>query len=154
MITVTGDQLNAGPGTSFQWYLNNSKINGAIYQNHQATVSGRYSVVVVNTNGCSPLSSDTIQFYKTSLSEAIPGNTFTIFPNPATNTISVSFSTNANPVFEITDLKGTQLKNYQVNKIDDHLYELNLQNLSEGVYLIGITQNHSKQFRKIVKLTD
>ena len=49
---------NAGMGYTYQWQRNGNDINGAVQQEYAARESGRYKVVVTDTNGCSSTSAE------------------------------------------------------------------------------------------------
>ncbi|WP_139205883.1 gliding motility-associated C-terminal domain-containing protein [Pedobacter sp. ok626] len=62
-IICTGDVsvLTASAGTDYQWYFEGAAITGATGQTYDAKVTGKYTVVVTNTNGClSPISDEFI----------------------------------------------------------------------------------------------
>ncbi len=59
-ITVDGDTLRVAVGRSYQWYRNDRPIQGAEGEEYIAMIGGRYSVLVVDTNGCSALSAPMI----------------------------------------------------------------------------------------------
>src|SRR6185436_18777174 len=54
LITRSNDTLSVPSGyTSYQWYLDNVLISGAIDSFHVATGPGDYSVMVTDSSGCS-----------------------------------------------------------------------------------------------------
>ena len=48
--------LTASAGSSYQWHLDNTPINGANDATHVATAAGSYTVTVIDANGCSAAS--------------------------------------------------------------------------------------------------
>lgn len=56
VITRFGDVLTSSAGAGFQWYLNDSAITNAIFQNYLASQSGIYYVEVTDSFGCQFLS--------------------------------------------------------------------------------------------------
>lgn len=59
VITRFGDVLTSSDGSGYQWYLNDSAIVNAVFQNYLASQSGIYYVEVTDSFGCRFLS-DTI----------------------------------------------------------------------------------------------
>jgi len=55
-IDVDGDTLRVAPGLSYQWYRNDRPIQGAEGREIVAVLGGRYTVLVVDSSGCSALS--------------------------------------------------------------------------------------------------
>jgi len=78
--------LNANTGTGFfyQWKKNNGNISGATGNSYSATGSGKYTVKVTNSYGCTKISS---------------GVTVTVNPNPVASYtgLSASYDVNAAP---------------------------------------------------------
>jgi len=52
IITQNGNTLESTPGNSYEWYLANNLIPGAIAQQYIPTQNGQYRVKVTNANGC------------------------------------------------------------------------------------------------------
>ena len=87
--------------------MNDTIIKGATNQKYGATVDGKYSVMVTDSNGCSATS--TVLNYTTTginnLSENLAVN---IYPNPFTNTVNIdaNFGTNSMVSITIFDMTG------------------------------------------------
>jgi hypothetical protein len=53
IVTATGDTLTSTPAASYQWYRNGVLISGATDQWYVAIQGGDYSVIIVDSLGCS-----------------------------------------------------------------------------------------------------
>lgn len=75
---------------------------------------------------------------------------FQIYPNPVEDVLSVSLSI-GNPGFSLTlsDMTGKELLKQQ---IVDAVTDIDITNLTSGVYLVSIQQDHHIELRKIIKL--
>ena len=77
-----------------------------------------------------------------------------IYPNPAQNTISVSINDLSNEPTNLTikNLLGQVVYNDKLPVNNNHLAkEIDLKNLSCGVYLISLESNHTRIIKKFVK---
>jgi sugar lactone lactonase YvrE len=153
-ITDTDNVLTSSATQSNQWYRNDSKINGATNETYTATDTGCYWSVATNlVNGCSTIS-DTICL--TSLAGInrlfINPNLLSIYPNPTGGELFVNISPTVADVkdwnLQITDVLGrmvyTRLSLNYTNDID-------LSNLSGGVYFIIIINNTARAVYPVVK---
>lgn len=93
----------------------------------------------------------TISNQSIGLDEALSKSLASVFPNPANQSINISFqSSNTNPTFELYDVKGMLIKNSRFDKINEELYKLDLINLPEGMYILSIGINEMKQYQKVM----
>ncbi len=81
------DTLKSNYATDNQWYLNGNIISGATGQYYVVTQSGIYTVKLTNGNGCS--SSMSAPFTIVGIPELTNDYSFSIYPNPAGNQITV-----------------------------------------------------------------
>ena len=96
IITNVGNQLSVPGNGTYQWYFNNVLISGATNFTYTTTQSGNYYVIVTDSVGCGPFSSDTVNVLfcvpntGTDVQTAcnsfvwIDGNTYTANNNTAT----------------------------------------------------------------------
>jgi hypothetical protein len=90
---------NTGTGLTYQWKNNGTNITGATAASYTANVSGSYTVVVTNSNGCLKTSTATIVTVNPSttpiFTQAVPicsGGTLNNLPTTSNNAISGSWS--------------------------------------------------------------
>ena len=53
--------LTSSSGNKYQWYLNGTPISGANSQSYTASTSGKYTVITINSSGCSSQVSAAVQ---------------------------------------------------------------------------------------------
>ncbi len=70
-----------------------------------------------------------------------------IFPNPATGAVFISTPGNLSGIIEISDMKGRIVKNFQIESLNT---ELNLSDLSKGIYVVKIISDVEIFTRKII----
>lgn len=108
---------------------------------------GTYSVTVTDHNGCEQ-SANVIVSEISGLDEVLSGLSFTVHPNPASNTIMIS-----------TDLPETELEMSLRNilgqtvlqqSIRSHKTDLDISQLSPGVYLIELKAGNARGIKQIV----
>lgn len=77
-------------------------------------------------------------------------NKFSVFPNPASNLISISNSENilVNEI-TITDLNGRVVKQSKYNNTSE--IQINVSDLASGMYLMNITSDQGSATKKIIK---
>ncbi|MES2388792.1 MAG: hypothetical protein V4543_12395 [Bacteroidota bacterium] len=135
VITYDGTVLDAGsyPGASFTWYLNTGAIPGANSQTYTPAVTGVYTVMVTDANGCSSLMS--VDYVVLGLN-AKSASFMQIVPNPAGSYCRIAGLTGSKEVniYSIHD----QRMHSQTADADTYI---NLQNLAAGVYEIRIGNN-------------
>lgn len=89
-IVQSGDTLFANPGSmSYQWYQDGIIIAGATSYFYVAPQSGNFNVVATDSNGCQV---EAVIFdVVASIHSVLDSRAFTIYPNPATDKLILSF---------------------------------------------------------------
>ncbi len=78
---------------------------------------------------------------------------FAVFPNPASTEISISFrsATHQSVVLRLTDVSGRIVRNIKMNAtVGNNRYEMPLEGLRAGVYILQLNTPSSARFRKVV----
>jgi len=76
-------------------------------------------------------------------------STFAVFPNPASNVITVSGKDALVNGVELIDLNGRTVKALKVNNVSEA--QINISDLSAGVYMMNISSDKGVTTKKIVK---
>jgi hypothetical protein len=150
-VTKTGLNLSAdATGVSYQWVdcnKNDAPILGEIYQTYSPSATGDYAVKLTKDN-CT----DKSVCYNVKIGGVNRplNNQVTIYPNPSQNQVTLSFmepvkhaaiklyNSNGQLVFEETEVFGKH-------------YQLNMLQLSKGIYVVEISQESKVLRTKIVK---
>jgi|YNPMSStandDraft_1061717.scaffolds.fasta_scaffold00307_1 hypothetical protein len=78
--------------------------------------------------------------------EEISGNSINLYPNPAKNFITLN--SNGNGYLKITDIAGKTILEKPVNSTQQHI---NIEQLSEGIYILQYTNNKNIITQKFIK---
>jgi len=137
-ITMVNQKLETGTYASFQWYLNDTLINGAASNIITPLKNGKYKVEVVNIYGCKGVS--TI-FNLTNLrSEKHILKTITVNPNPASDHFYLS-DIGVWTELKIYSVTGCLLGSYTINKSD---MEVNVSQLDTGLYFLTLSEENGR----------
>jgi len=142
------DTLRAFPvGYTYQWYLNGKMINGSTDQTYIKTQGGEYKVEVTDGNGCPSMSDAQIPtaIKDTKNSDAA----FIVYPNPVREKIIMeTASENSNFNVRLFSIQGVLIKE---KKYEGTYAELDVKNLSNGIYIVEITSSKGSVCKKIIK---
>ncbi|MBK8341879.1 MAG: T9SS type A sorting domain-containing protein [Bacteroidetes bacterium] len=136
-------------GCTYQWYKGASPIAGATSLTYNATTSGNYKCRVTKTaTGCYKNSNAIAVSVPCREGEMI-GNEISVYPNPASNNISIITKSNELKTIEIFDAIGNKIIIISTEEIK---VELNIEKYAPGVYFILIQENGVVNSTKIIKL--
>jgi hypothetical protein len=152
-LSFSGGNLSLTSGfSSYQWYYNSALIPGATTNSYAPLQTGTYSVVVIDSNGCS--AQDSMFVIPTEISDASP-NAITLSPNPNTGifTISGKLSGNTKEVrILIRDITGRLVHTADIPVADGRLEEiLSLAELPSGVYSLQLITAGKNTVRSFLK---
>jgi len=147
-ISFINDTLVSSAPLGNQWYLNGAPIPGATQQIIPAPLSGEYWCSVT-LNNCSSDTSNHILV----LPEGITGNgstgNFLVYPNPATEKITVETpETLSFSQYSVMNVNGQQLITREITQPKT---QLDISNLSAGVYILRLTSDRTTVMQKFVK---
>ena len=152
-ISVSANILNATPAVTHQWYFNNVPLSGANAQQYTALLSGDYSVVISDANGCT--SSSSIQHVPlVGVEEIGSGLLFYVYPNPVNNEIYVMVSNNksADLTIKLFDDIGREIfSNYFPGVAEEETLNFKLYDLARGIYFLQILADDRKWVRLVIK---
>lgn len=96
------------------------------------------------------LSIDDVTVTKTLSSEDFFASNFAVYPNPASSVLNVASSNNATiTAASITDINGRTVKNVSLNAVSQT--QINIADLTAGVYFLSVTSDAGTGTSKIVK---
>lgn len=165
MVDATNPYILDRVGSNLNWYFNNvnlppsspaSTTIGHGYIVFQVKPKPGFAIgdVIPNTaniyfdfNPAIVTNTCTTEFVSTLANENFTFNNFKSFPNPVKNTLTIS---NASPIetIEISSLLGQKMFSKRVNDIQT---EINLSQLSNGIYFVKVTSQGNEKTIKIVK---
>jgi len=150
LITRQGDTLTVPPYSHYQWNYFANAITGDTTQSIVVTMNGCYSVMVIDSNGCTGVS-DSVCF-STGINEIATNEGFSIYPNPTNGIFTIQLG----------------IKNYESgirirNVLGQLIYEENIKTSSgtttkdidlshepSGIYFLELLVGDKTYNRKIV----
>ena len=149
VISQNGLLLTSSSASGNQWYYNNTVITGAVYDTLTAVQNGSYTVIITDSNTCSSDTSNVITINNVGIKEIAATNSISIFPNPASDNLIIDFKPQSkNAGYEIYDVFGRVILKSQILN-PQSLIQVN--ELSEGLYMLRITDGESVYNKKLVK---
>jgi hypothetical protein len=118
-------------GYTYQWYLNDTPIEGANTAILNPDLAGFYTVSIEDINGCS---STSLEFYFAALSE-LKTNVISAFPNPTHDLLWLNGLTSSRYTIDVFNSMGEKV----IHSIST--LPLSMKSLSPGLYLLGITES-------------
>jgi hypothetical protein len=144
--------VNSPQGT-FQWLdcsANYAPISGAVQNTYTATTNGSYAVLM-NAGGCTD-TSDCIVVNLSEISELDINSAFTCYPNPTGGEMNIVFKNSTSEVrFTLFDAFGRTIRELNYSGFERTLFNLDIQDLSPGVYTLNISLNGKQFTERIIK---
>jgi hypothetical protein len=146
-VTTSGNYLIADEaGATYQWLdcdNQNTPINGAIGQAFSPDESGNYAVEITSSEGC-PSTSDCQSFSTLSIN-VNNQKSFSLYPNPVEEILTLELNQSSNDGYMITDQLGKVVKEsntpFQKQVVD-------VSDLSRGIYVISVGEVNQKFVKK------
>ena len=140
---------NIHAGVIYQWQKNSVDINGAMTQNYTAVATGKYRVRET-ANGCSRTSSTKSIIINCRIQGDVAVPSFlSIYPNPASNSITIQFSSEEEGTIQIVNLFGEIVFSGKV--VTDEM-KIDVSRFQEGMYVVRWNSNKYPQ-SKIFSVT-
>ena len=151
-IVQSGNTLTCTPTfASYQWNLGGSPILGANSVSYVTTITGIYSVSVVDGNGCSA-TSDTLSVIVTGVSDGIDRILgLSLYPNPVRGEFSLRTEHAITQGLQVTltDMYGKQVKRFELSSLSEDT-GFDIQDLAQGSYLVEVRTNKGQ--RSVLRL--
>lgn len=150
-LSYTGTTLTAATGyTKYEWYFNGTLLTTTTANTTAAANKGCYQVVAIDSKGCKYRSMEKCEVTTTLKNIYNESLSLEVYPNPATEMVKIGL-----PVADasmnngiLTDLSGRVL---QAFSFSSNVTSLDINTLSEGIYLISV-QSGEKVYRvRVVK---
>jgi PKD repeat protein len=153
VITQAGNTLTATASVSYQWYLNNTAIQGANSQQYTAFLSGDYYVVVADNNGCTA-GSAVMHVSLVGIEEFNNDLLFSIYPNPTFGEVNIQIKAERPMKLKLflTDALGQKFftKNISANSTDQ-IISISIADQTNGIYFLHISSEDHQWIRPLVK---
>lgn len=150
-ITLAGNTLTSSAATGNQWQLNGTDIPGATANTYVMAMTGFYTLIVTDSNGCVSDPSMGITFVGQAESELIR---WEVGPNPVRDRLRVEWagSAGANYALELRDLRGRVLYHAaaQMDRADGRA-EISLVDCAAGIYLLQLRIGERRVTAKVVR---
>ncbi|MCB2197057.1 MAG: T9SS type A sorting domain-containing protein [Bacteroidetes bacterium] len=141
-IVVSGNTLISSINIGNQWYLNGNPIEGETNKTYTIEDDGNYFVEVSNGFGCSQ-TSESLNLIVSGTEEWTEINSekpnIQIFPNPNTGRFNVQINNEEKDryYYKIINITGHEIMSGTIKNSNQN-QEINIENATEGVYLIQI----------------
>ena len=137
-------------GVNYQWLLNGTAISGATASTLKPLNTGLFKLEITDPNGCTN-SSDSFKLVVTAINNLLAtpsSNLAKIYPNPATEFVTLSFSNlpSVNLNFQILDANGKLLQSATGR---NKLNSINIKALQSGVYYLRVVGTQYDQVQKL-----
>ncbi len=146
---------NSGTGFTYQWKKYGNFITGATGQSYTAHKQGKYKAVVTDQNGCARGSNHYFVNVNCRIAgTATSGIQASVYPNPSNGMTTVSYESVASGTIElsVSDLQGkTLLKRNVIHDGGQTTYPLDLTEMSQGMYIIMVSDGRNAARIPIVK---
>ncbi len=117
------------------------------------TTQGSYSLAVQDINGCSYTQSFTVAGQVTSVEENELEKAVSVYPNPSTDFINVSFESVNSGVYHLSlkNIMGQVVSQSTLNISGNHLQVIDASEVTPGIYFVEITNEGNKSVTRVVK---
>jgi parallel beta-helix repeat protein len=133
----------------YAWYYNNLQIEEARNSELKTAKAGQYYVIVTDSLNC-PAKSQVINVIISGLEDEQNAN-FKLYPNPTENVLNIEIPMDFDfQTLQVYNLLG-QLATIKIQKQDTNVLQVQVANLSSGVYWVEIKGRKGSLKRKFVK---
>ncbi|MFD2434034.1 BspA family leucine-rich repeat surface protein [Mesonia maritima] len=150
-VAVSFTDLSSNSPTSWEWTFDGGTPNTSSQQNPTVTYQqeGTYSVTLkaTNTGGSNILTkSNYIEVKQLSVKTEL-NKQITIYPNPTKNILNIEIKNHQ----EIEKIKVYNIEGVTLQIIQENRKQLNVENLSAGIYFIKITTDRGVVTKRLIK---
>lgn len=149
IVTFTNTSTGA---TAYSWDFGDFSNSSAAAPVHAFASNGSYSVVLTAINGnCTDTTVLTVAI-TVSVEELIGLGNINVYPNPASELITVSFDNQLGNSIEISliDALGRSVVSESIQSLGLNELALNLSSISNGMYTLQLTSNNNIVTRRVI----
>ena len=138
--------------TSYSWDFGDFTNSSATAPAHAYAVNGSYTVVLTAINGNCTDTTIFLVDVTVGLNEMASSSNLTIFPNPANETVNVSFDQNTNDLIqiELIDATGRVIAQNQSIEIGTNNVSFDVTTLSSGFYTVRLSNANGTENQKLM----
>ena len=138
--------------TSYSWDFGDFTNSSATAPAHAYAVNGAYTVVLTAINGNCTDTTIFLVDVTVGINEVATSSNLTIFPNPANETVNVSFEQNTNDLIqiELIDATGRVIAQESSLEIGTNNVSFEVTNLSSGFYTVRLTNANGSENQKLM----
>ena len=154
-IEIVGMNLNSiegdfAPYTAYQWWLDGAPLAGATATTLDNPVDGLYQLEVTTPQGGKMYSNELVVML--SSVENLKENYIRTFPNPFTDNITIEArSASSNMILSLRNIEGKLLRTWENKSADLWKTQLDLSDLTPGVYNLEFDSGTGIITKRIVK---
>ena len=149
VINIIGGGLITTAADSLVWYYEGNPIANSNSQYYNPDTTGNFTVEVFSPEGCSytslPIYVDLSQI------DELTKNEFVVFPNPFTESLYLIKNEYRDVEMIITDVSGKVVFTYSETDSDQLFITLDLPELAEGAYFLGLYYENNFSTFKLIK---
>jgi hypothetical protein len=146
-IQIEGDRLTVTIAGSYTWYLNGIAL-AETTQSIIASQTGKYKVEVTDNQGC-VRTSEEVDYQTTGLVDIRLLEGIRLYPNPATDVLSIESTMNEQLELKIMDVSGRLM--YNTILLPESTHQLGLERFPEGLYILRVKSKQGVYQFKFIK---
>jgi PKD repeat protein len=143
-VTFTNASVNA---STYTWSFGDGSTSTTANPTHTYTASGTYSVTLIA--GKCGMKNTVVHTVSVSTTGVPFGEdqdvSWNVYPNPATSTISIHLTAAGDIHYKIFNITGEEIQNGKINSSGS---QINITNLSDGLYFIQVYDKNASLGRK------
>jgi hypothetical protein len=135
----------------YRWHKDNLFVHESTHYNLNNPTSGEYFVEIITEEGCRD-TSNSIAYFPVSVNSSNINSNFTLFPNPASDVLSIKCIESQSLKTEIIDLSGKLIYSKDYSSVyENEIIEIPIHNLTEGLYFIRLREKDQISTHKFIK---
>ena len=149
------DTVAANSSYAHTWNFGDGQKGAGTVVNHTYAQNGTYTVwMIIKNSNCADSISTQITVKNTGLSDMEVDGQLSIWPNPFTNEVNISWNSENKPVLmELNDIRGSKILSVsQSNIYNISSTTLATESLPSGIYWLKVVMQNGQTVKRIIKL--